>query len=104
MHTCAALRTNRSSTVSALRYGRLAARHTYVAVTGYVLDLAIGAHRLGCLSQFVHFCEQITNACTSLFIVRKFGFGVLRSSSLLEKRRLLAEQACQFTLDLRHSV
>ncbi len=35
-----AVGTDRRSAVTALRYGRLATRHTYVAVTGYVFDLA----------------------------------------------------------------
>ena len=39
-----AVRTNRSSAVTALRHGRLAAWHTYVAFTPHVLDLAGGVH------------------------------------------------------------
>ena len=36
--------TDRRSTVTALRHGSLGARHTYVVVTGYVLDLAELVH------------------------------------------------------------
>jgi|KBSMisStandDraft_5_1062788.scaffolds.fasta_scaffold35213_5 hypothetical protein len=33
--------TDRSTAVTALRYRKFAAQHTYVAVTGYVFDLAV---------------------------------------------------------------
>ena len=36
---------DRSTTVTALRHRRLAARSTHVAVTGYVFDLAERCHR-----------------------------------------------------------
>jgi hypothetical protein len=39
-----AIRTNRCSAVTALRLGRLAARRTYVIVTGYVFDLTEWRH------------------------------------------------------------
>ena len=34
------------SALSALSHSRLATRHAYVAVTGYVLDLTVGVHQL----------------------------------------------------------
>src|SRR6266446_5177637 len=51
---------NRRSAVSTFSHSGLAARHTYVAVTGYVLDLAEGIHSLSLRSRFAISCKLIS--------------------------------------------
>src|SRR5690349_19645758 len=71
-----AIVTNRRPTVSTFSHRSLVARHSFVAVTGYVFDLTEWAHSRH-LYQLLHFCEQVSNAITRSFVLFTLSRGEL---------------------------
>ena len=83
-----AVRANNGPTVGALRYSRFAARHTYVAVTVYMLDLAEAIHAAFLDASWAN---SSANPMTRLFVFADFLSSVRH---ILKKLGQLSQQSC----------
>jgi hypothetical protein len=81
---CTTVGTDRKPAVTALRHGRLA-RHTYVAITGYVFDLTELGHGYAALSRCANSAKSFADAFTSQFKFLKVGRSWI---ALLKESRL----------------